>query len=54
MLGLGKTREELMDVCADLRTVGCDMITLGQYLQPTRDHLPVDRYVPPEEFEGNW
>ena len=51
MLGLGETREELLDVCSDLRRVGCDMITLGQYLQPTADHLPVDRYVPPEEFD---
>ncbi|MCH2200439.1 MAG: lipoyl synthase [Fuerstiella sp.] len=51
MLGLGETREELLDVCSDLRRAGCDMITLGQYLQPTVDHLPVDRYVPPEEFD---
>ncbi|MCP4170681.1 MAG: lipoyl synthase [Fuerstiella sp.] len=51
MLGLGETREELMDVCADLRAVGCDIITLGQYLQPTREHLPVERYLPPEEFD---
>ena len=51
MLGLGETREELLDVCADLRSVGCDMLTLGQYLQPTLDHLPVERYVPPEEFD---
>lgn len=51
MLGLGETREELMDVFADLRAVGCDMITLGQYLQPTPEHLPVDRFVPPEEFD---
>ncbi|MEK6262802.1 MAG: lipoyl synthase [Planctomycetota bacterium] len=51
MLGLGETREELLDVCADLRSVGCDMLTLGQYLQPTFDHLPVERYVPPEEFD---
>jgi len=51
MLGLGETREELLDVCADLRGVGCDIITLGQYLQPSPDHLPVDRYVPPEEFD---
>lgn len=51
MLGLGETREELLDVFADLRNVGCDMITLGQYLQPTTDHLPVERYVPPEEFD---
>ncbi|MFN9720422.1 MAG: lipoyl synthase [Planctomycetota bacterium] len=51
MLGLGETREELMEVLADLRVVGCDMITLGQYLQPTPEHLPVDRFVPPEEFD---
>lgn len=51
MLGLGETTEEVMDVCADLRSVGCDMITLGQYLQPTGGHLPVERYLPPEEFD---
>ncbi len=51
MLGLGETRDELMEVLADLRHVGCDMITLGQYLQPTPEHLPVDRFVPPEEFD---
>lgn len=51
MLGLGETVEEVLDVCADLRAVGCDMITLGQYLQPTGGHLPVERYLPPEEFD---
>jgi len=51
MLGLGETTEELLEVFSDLRDVGCDMLTLGQYLQPTRDHLPVERYVPPEEFD---
>ncbi len=51
MLGLGETREELLDVLADLLDVGCDMLTLGQYLQPTPEHLPVVRYVPPEEFD---
>jgi lipoic acid synthetase len=51
MLGLGETREELLQVCADLRALGCDMLTLGQYLQPTLQHLPVERYVPPEEFD---
>lgn len=51
MLGLGETRDELMDVCADLRAAGCDMITLGQYLQPSPGHLPVERYVPPAEFD---
>ena len=51
MLGLGETLDELLDVFADLRAVGCDMLTLGQYLQPTPDHLPVERYVAPEEFD---
>jgi lipoic acid synthetase len=51
MLGLGETREELLDVLADLLDAGCDMLTLGQYLQPTPQHLPVVRYVPPEEFD---
>lgn len=50
MLGLGETRQELLDVLADLRDYGCDFLTLGQYLQPTSRSLPVDRYVPPEEF----
>ncbi len=51
MLGLGETIDELLDVFADLRAVGCDMLTLGQYLQPSPEHLPVERYVPPEEFD---
>lgn len=51
MLGLGETTEEVLEVCADLRSVGCEMITLGQYLQPTPAHLPVERFVPPEEFD---
>ena len=51
MLGLGETREELFDVLADLRDYGCDFLTLGQYLQPTSRSLPVERYVPPEEFD---
>lgn len=51
MLGLGETREELFDVLADLLEVGCDLLTLGQYLRPSPEHLPVVRYVPPEEFD---
>jgi len=51
MLGLGETREELLDVLADLRDVRCDMLTLGQYLTPTLKHVPVARYLPPEEFD---
>src|SRR6185436_10844322 len=49
MLGLGETHEELLDTLSDLRGVGCDFLTLGQYLQPTPEHLPVVRYLPPEE-----
>ena len=51
MLGLGETREEVLEVCADLRAVGCDMITIGQYLQPTPQNLPVERFLPPEECD---
>ncbi len=51
MLGLGETLEEVLDVAADLRAVGVDMLTIGQYLQPTPNNLPVERYVPPEEFD---
>ena len=51
MLGLGETLDEVLSVCGDLRGVGCEMITIGQYLQPTPQHLPVERYVPPEEFD---
>ncbi|SDX04574.1 lipoyl synthase [Thiocapsa roseopersicina] len=51
MLGLGETREEVEETLRDLRTHGCDMLTLGQYLQPSRDHLPVKRYWTPDEFE---
>src|SRR5581483_5637530 len=51
MLGLGETTEELLEVLADLRGVGCDTLTLGQYLAPTLKHVPVKRYVPPAEFD---
>jgi lipoic acid synthetase len=51
MLGLGETTEEVFEAMADLRSVGCDLLTIGQYLRPTPRHLPVDRYLPPEEFE---
>ena len=52
MVGLGESREELLTVFADLRRAGCDLLTLGQYLQPTRAHLEVARFLPPEEFEA--
>jgi len=50
MLGLGETREEVLAVLADLRAAGVARLSLGQYLRPTPDNLPVARYVPPEEF----
>ena len=52
MLGLGETFEEVVEVMKDCRRHSVDMLTLGQYLQPSRDHLPVDRYVHPDEFEA--
>jgi len=52
MLGLGETRDEIMEVLGDLRDVGCDVLTLGQYLQPTKNHLRVDRYLAPSEFDS--
>ena len=51
MVGLGESDKELLDVLRELRAVGVDVITLGQYLQPTKEHLPVARYISPEEFE---
>lgn len=50
MLGLGERREEVVAVFRDLAAVRCDILTLGQYLRPTLDHLPVERYLPPAEF----
>lgn len=51
MVGLGETKEEIVEVMADMRKHNIDMLTIGQYLQPSRDHLPVKRYVEPSEFE---
>lgn len=51
MLGLGEDIHEVEQVMHDLRDHGCDMLTLGQYLQPSRSHLPVERFVEPEEFD---
>jgi lipoyl synthase len=52
MLGLGETEVEVKKTLADLRAVNCRMLTLGQYLQPSKNHLPVIRYVPPAEFDA--
>jgi lipoyl synthase len=51
MLGLGETEEELFGAMEDLRGAGCDILTLGQYLQPTIKHLPVLEFVSPEKFQ---
>ncbi len=50
MLGLGENRDEVIEVLHDLRDAGVDIVTLGQYLQPTKDHLPVEKFYSPEEF----
>ena len=51
MLGLGERRDEVEQCLDDLRAVDVDVVTFGQYLQPTRNHYPIDRYLTPEEFE---
>ena len=52
MVGLGETKEEVMQVMDDMRSAGVDFITIGQYLQPTRKHAAVDRFVHPDEFKS--
>ena len=52
MLGLGETMDEIDAVLRDLRAVGCDVLTVGQYLRPSGKHLPVARFVPPAEFDA--
>jgi len=53
MLGLGEQPEEILNTLKDLLDAGCQLVTMGQYLQPTKAHLPVERYIPPKEFD-NW
>ena len=50
MVGIGETPEEVLELMKDLYSHGCDIMTIGQYLQPTKMHLPVDRFVTPDEF----
>lgn len=50
MLGIGETKEEIIETMDDLRNVGCDIFTIGQYLQPTPNHLPVQEFIPPAVF----
>jgi lipoic acid synthetase len=52
MVGLGETPDELLAVMRDLREHGCDIVTIGQYLRPTADHLPIGRYYDPSEYEA--
>jgi lipoyl synthase len=52
MVGLGETREQVMQVMDDMRSAGIDFITIGQYLQPTRKHAAIDRFVTPDEFKS--
>jgi len=52
MVGLGETKEEVMQVMDDMRSAGIDFLTIGQYLQPTRKHAPIDRFVTPDEFKA--
>ena len=52
MAGLGETDDELYQVFAELRNAGCDLLTVGQYLAPTKEHYPVAEYIPPERFEA--
>jgi len=52
MVGLGEERNEILQVMDDLRAAEVDFLTIGQYLQPTRKHHPVVRFVPPDEFKG--
>lgn len=50
MLGLGEAKEELLEAMTDLRSVGCDLLTLGQYLQPTKNHLKIEEFIHPDQF----
>ncbi|HEX5631208.1 MAG TPA: lipoyl synthase [Acidimicrobiia bacterium] len=50
IVGMGETRDEVLGALADMRAVGVDIVTIGQYLRPTARHRPIDRYVPPGEF----
>jgi len=52
MVGVGEKHEEVLDTLRDLRHVCCEIVTIGQYLRPSRDHLPIDRFVEPAEFDA--
>ena len=52
MVGLGENEDEILETLQDLHDVGCDIVTIGQYLQPTKDHIPVSKFYHPVEFES--
>jgi lipoic acid synthetase len=52
MLGLGETEDEVLTLLRDARATGCDILTIGQYLQPTKQHLPVVEFVHPDRFKA--
>ena len=52
MLGLGETEKEVLETMDDLRAAGCEVMTIGQYLQPSMQHMPVEAYIPPEQFKA--
>ncbi|GAF88634.1 unnamed protein product, partial [marine sediment metagenome] len=52
MVGLGESEEEVFEFLKDLREVGCEIVTIGQYLQPSKRHLPVKEYIHPDRFQG--
>jgi len=52
MVGLGETRDQVLQVMDDMRSADIDFITIGQYLQPSRKHAAIDRFVPPDEFKS--
>ena len=51
MVGLGETKEELIQTFKDLVEINCDIVTIGQYIQPTKEHLPVIKYYEPQEYD---
>ena len=51
MVGLGETKDELIATMEDLRAVDCNLLTIGQYLQPSKKHIPINRFYTPEEFK---
>jgi lipoic acid synthetase len=51
MIGLGETFEQIENTLKDLKAVGCDILTIGQYIQPSKQHLPVSKYYTPDEYE---